>query len=41
MYATIGTIQGNTVLTNDYSLERFNGKKVVITVLDDECGSGD
>ena len=36
MYATIGTIQGNTVLTNDYSLERFNGKKVVITVLDDE-----
>ena len=36
MYATIGTIQGNTVLTNDYSLERYNGKKVVITVLDDE-----
>ena len=36
MYATIGTIKGNTVLTNDYSLERFNGKKVVITVLDDE-----
>ena len=36
MYATIGTIQGNTVLTNDDSLERYNGKKVVITVLDDE-----
>lgn len=36
MYATIGIIQGNRVLTNDYSLERYNGKKVVITVLDDE-----
>lgn len=36
MYAAIGTIKGNTVLTNDCSLERYNGKKVVITVLDDE-----
>ena len=36
MYATIGIIQGNTVLTNDYSLERYNGRKVVITVLEDE-----
>ena len=36
MYATTGIIQGNTVLTNDYSLERYNGRKVVITVLEDE-----
>ena len=36
MYATIGTIQGNTVFTNDYSLERFSGRKVIITVLEEE-----
>ena len=36
MYATTGIIQGNTVLTNDYSLERYNGRKVIITVLEDE-----
>jgi hypothetical protein len=36
MYATTGIIQGNTILTNDYSLERYNGRKVVITVLEDE-----
>ena len=36
MYATTGIIQGNTVLTNDYSLERYNVRKVVITVLEDE-----
>ena len=36
MHATTGIIQGNTVLTNDYSLERYNGRKVVITVLEDE-----
>ena len=36
MYATTGIIQGNTVLTNDYFLERYNGRKVVITVLEDE-----
>ena len=28
--------QGNTVLTDDYTLENYNGKKVIITVLDDE-----
>ena len=33
---TIGTIQGNTVFTNDYSLERFSGRKVIITVLEEE-----
>lgn len=36
MYATTGTIQGNTVLTDDYSLERYDGRKVIITVLEDE-----
>jgi len=36
MYATIGTVKGNTVFTSDTSLERYDGKKVVITVLDDE-----
>lgn len=35
MYATTGTIQGNTVLTDDYSLERYDGRKVIITVLED------
>lgn len=36
MFATTGIIQGNTVLTNDYSLEQYNGRKVIITVLDEE-----
>lgn len=36
MYAMTGIIQGNTVLTNDKYLEKFNGKKVIITVLEDE-----
>lgn len=36
MYATTGIIQGNTILTDDYTLENYNGKKVIISVLDDE-----
>ncbi len=36
MFATTGYIQGNVVLTSDNSLEKFNGKKVIITVLDEE-----
>lgn len=36
MFATTGIIQGNTVLTDDYSLEKYNGRKVIITVLDEE-----
>ena len=36
MFATTGRIQGNTVLTDDFSLEKFDGRKVIITVLDDE-----
>ena len=36
MYAMTGIIQGNTILTNDNSVEKYNGRKVIITVLDDE-----
>ena len=36
MFATTGIIQGNTVLTNDYSLEQYDGRNVIITVLDEE-----
>lgn len=36
MYAMTGIIKGNTVLTNDNSVEKYNGRKVIITVLDDD-----
>ena len=36
MFATTGIIQGNTILTNDASLERYNGRTVIITVLEEE-----
>ncbi len=36
MFATTGIIRGNTVLTNDYSLEKYDGRKVIITVLEEE-----
>ena len=36
MYAMTGIIQGNTVLTNDSSLKKYDGRKVIITVLEDE-----
>ena len=36
MFATTGYVQGNVVLASDNSLEKFNGKKVIITVLDEE-----
>lgn len=36
MFATTGIIQGNTVLTNDFSLKKYDGRKVIITVLDEE-----
>ena len=36
MYSMTGIIQGNTVLTNDNSIEKYNGRKVIITVLEDE-----
>jgi len=35
MFATTGYVQGNTVLPQDYSLEKYNGRKVIITVLDE------
>lgn len=35
MYATTGTIQGNTILA-DTELEKYDGRKVIITVLDEE-----
>ena len=36
MYAMTGYIQGNAVLTDDGSLEKYNGRKVIITVLEEE-----
>ena len=36
MFATTGYVQGNVVRAADNSLEKFNGKKVIITVLDEE-----
>lgn len=36
MFATTGYVQGNVVHASDNSLEKFNGKKVIITVLDEE-----
>ena len=40
MFATTGIIQGNTVLTNDYSIERYNGRKFIITVFDEDFSDG-
>jgi hypothetical protein len=36
MFATTGRIQGNTVLADDSSLEKYNGRKVIITVLEED-----
>lgn len=36
MYATSGIIHGNTVITDDYTLESYNGKKAIITVSDEK-----
>ncbi|WP_296090744.1 hypothetical protein [uncultured Treponema sp.] len=36
MFATTGYVQGNVVLASDNSLEKFNDKKVIIAVLDEE-----
>ena len=36
MFATTGIIQGNTVLTDDSSLEKYDGRKVIITVLEED-----
>jgi uncharacterized FlaG/YvyC family protein len=39
MFATTGYVQGNTVLTKDYSLEKYNSRKVIITVLDEDTNN--
>jgi uncharacterized FlaG/YvyC family protein len=39
MFSTTGYVQGNTVLTKDYSLEKYNGRKVIITVLDEDTNN--
>ncbi|WP_428770625.1 hypothetical protein V1L52_01980 [Treponema sp. HNW] len=36
MFTTTGVIQGNVVLTDDFSLKKYNGRKVIITVLDED-----
>ena len=36
MFATTGIIQGNTIIADERSIERFDGKKVIITVLEDD-----
>jgi len=36
MYATTGIIQGNTVLIDDSLIKHYNGKKVIVTVLEDD-----
>ncbi len=36
MFAITGIIQGNTILTDYSSLEYYNGRKVIITVLEDD-----
>ncbi|WP_295795399.1 hypothetical protein [uncultured Treponema sp.] len=36
MFATTGYVQENVVLASDNSLEKFNDKKVIIAVLDEE-----
>lgn len=36
MFATTGIIQRNTIIADERSLERFDGKKVIITVLEED-----
>ncbi len=36
MFATTGIIQGNTVCVKNRALDQYNGRKVVITVLDED-----
>lgn len=36
MFSTTGIIQGNTVLADDICLDKFNGRKVIITILEDD-----
>ncbi|MGP1474253.1 MAG: hypothetical protein ACTTJ1_02480 [Treponema sp.] len=38
MFATIGIIQDNTVCVENRVLDKYNGRKVIITVLDEDDG---
>jgi hypothetical protein len=38
MFATIGIIQDNTVCVGNRVLDKYNGRKVIITVLDEDNG---
>ena len=39
MFATIGIIQDNTVCVGNRVLDKYNGRKVIITVLDEDKGN--
>ena len=38
MFTTIGIIQDNTVCVQNWVLDKYNGRKVIITVLDEDNG---
>lgn len=38
MFATIGIIQDNTVCAENRVLDKYDGRKVIITVLDEDYG---
>ena len=38
MFATTGVIQDNTVYVQNRVLDKYNGRKVIITVLDEDNG---
>ena len=38
MFATIGIIQDNTICVENRVLEKYNGRKVIIAVLDEDYG---
>ena len=38
MFATTGVIQDNTVCVQNRVLDKYNGRKVIITVLDEDNG---
>ena len=38
MFATTGVIQDNTVRVENRALDKYNGRKVIITVLDEDDG---
>ena len=38
MFATTGIIEGNTVCVQNCALAQYNGRKVIITILDEDNG---